>query len=613
MTAKVSVIIPVHNDAPYLIKCLNSVANQTLEDIEIICVNDGSTDNSLDILNEYASKDSRFKIINQENAGAAVARNKGIEIATGDYLSILDADDFFENNMLEYMYYTAKTEQSDVVICGFYLYDNRSREDIQIEYPHIPETLISPFRTEEVKDNLFLISLETAWTKLWKADLIKKNNVSFENVPCCNDVAFTCTALACSNKISFTNIPFVHYRVFNKNRLTNNSERSFIMQKTFSTLYKNLVEKKVYDKYKNSYISFIKARMQGGFKNWIGENSKKALLAIPQILPPPIVQEFFAPKDRPAVSIIVPVYNMEKYLPQCLDSLVSQTLKNIEIICVDDGSTDSSLKILQDYAAQDNRIKILTQPNSRQSIARRNAMKIATGEYIQNVDADDYIDLDASESLYLYSKLYDLDMCFFMGKNFSDDGFDKKLREHLLQLQWLPEGFPAVFSYKNLLNVLAILNVGACMTFYRHDFLKEHNIQWLDEKIAYEDTPFFIESLFSAEKIGALRESIYHRRKHAGATTENLISNFPDYCSVVLKAIKIVKRLADETALSNYFHSISKNTYAVFNHGCSDEAKRKFKKDLYDFFKESEKISGLRHDKEIRQWCKVYEKRKGQI
>ena len=169
MTAKVSVIIPVHNDAPYLIKCLNSVANQTLEDIEIICVNDGSTDNSLDILNEYASKDSRFKIINQENAGAAVARNKGIEIATGDYLSILDADDFFENNMLEYMYYTAKTEQSDVVICGFYLYDNRSREDIQIEYPHIRETLISPFRTEEEKDNLFLSSLETAGTKLWKA------------------------------------------------------------------------------------------------------------------------------------------------------------------------------------------------------------------------------------------------------------------------------------------------------------------------------------------------------------------------------------------------------------------------------------------------------------
>ena len=99
------------------------------------------------------------------------------------------------------------------------------------------------------------------------------------------------------------------------------------------------------------------------------------------------------------VSIIVPVYNTEEYLQKCLDSLTNQTLKNIELICVNDGSTDNSLKILQDNAIKDDRIKIINQENKKQGAARNAGMQVATGEYIGFVDSDDYVDLYYFERL----------------------------------------------------------------------------------------------------------------------------------------------------------------------------------------------------------------------
>ena len=112
---KVSVIIPVYNVEPYLKQCMDSVVGQTLKDIEIICVDDGSTDGSLDILREYAAEDNRIQIIEQKNAGAGAARNNGMRHATGKYLSFLDSDDFFEPRMLEKAYDLVEKDQADFV------------------------------------------------------------------------------------------------------------------------------------------------------------------------------------------------------------------------------------------------------------------------------------------------------------------------------------------------------------------------------------------------------------------------------------------------------------------------------------------------------------------
>ena len=121
---KISVILPVYNVAQYLDSCLKSVIRQTLNEIEIICINDGSTDNSLEILKEFSRNDSRIIVITQENAGAGAARNKGLSLAKGKYLSFLDADDFFEPTMLEDAYKACEEKQLDFVVFRSDAYEN---------------------------------------------------------------------------------------------------------------------------------------------------------------------------------------------------------------------------------------------------------------------------------------------------------------------------------------------------------------------------------------------------------------------------------------------------------------------------------------------------------
>ena len=121
---KVSVVIPVYNTAEYLPQCLESVMNQTLREIEIICVNDGSTDDSPHILAEYALKDERIRIIHKENGGLVAARKTGVLAAAGKYVAFVDSDDWIEADMYEHLYQTAEGHQVDMVTCGFFLEGN---------------------------------------------------------------------------------------------------------------------------------------------------------------------------------------------------------------------------------------------------------------------------------------------------------------------------------------------------------------------------------------------------------------------------------------------------------------------------------------------------------
>jgi glycosyltransferase involved in cell wall biosynthesis len=131
---KVSVIMPVYNVENYLRQCLDSVINQTLRDIEIICIDDQSTDGSLGILKDYAAIDPRIRIITQKNAGAGAARNTGLKVAKGEYLSFLDSDDFFELDMLEKAYHACSTNNLDFVVFRSDKFDNDSKTYIPLYY-----------------------------------------------------------------------------------------------------------------------------------------------------------------------------------------------------------------------------------------------------------------------------------------------------------------------------------------------------------------------------------------------------------------------------------------------------------------------------------------------
>lgn len=233
---------------------MDSIINQTLKDIEIICIDDGSTDKSLEILKEYQQKDSRIQILTQKNLYAGVARNNGLKIAKGKYLSFLDSDDFFELNMLEEMYNQAEKDNSDIVICGWYNYDNISQKSLGACY--INETFVkkSPFSPLEVRDDLYRICKSNPWTKLFKRDLFTENNLQFENCICCNDMTCVCTALALAKRISILNKPFIYYRMKQTTNLTaNRHKHGDAVRYAVNKLENNLKKYGLYETFVNAF------------------------------------------------------------------------------------------------------------------------------------------------------------------------------------------------------------------------------------------------------------------------------------------------------------------------------------------------------------------------
>lgn len=196
---KVSVIVPIYNVEKYLEKCINSLLSQTLEDIQIILVNDGSKDNSGNIAKEY-EKNNKDKVIyvEKENGGLSDARNYGLKYATGDFIAFLDSDDYIEKNAYEEMYNKAIEENADYVECDFiWEFPNKIRIDKQ--YPY-----------KNKKEMLSFVRV-VAWNKLIKRQLITDNNLEFPKGLRYEDVEFTYKLIPFINKFTYVDKPFIHY------------------------------------------------------------------------------------------------------------------------------------------------------------------------------------------------------------------------------------------------------------------------------------------------------------------------------------------------------------------------------------------------------------------
>lgn len=192
----VSVIVPVYNVKEYLKQCLDSIVNQSLKEIEIILVNDGSTDGSEDICKEYLEKDGRIILINQKNAGLAAARQAGLDIARGEYIGFVDSDDWLELSMYEEMYITAKNNDVDIVFCNVYR-DESKKEQIYFNPGFYDrkgmEEVIFPRLLANFDENKNECTLRWCnWLRIYRRGLIEKNNIRFDSrFRRCQDLPFT--------------------------------------------------------------------------------------------------------------------------------------------------------------------------------------------------------------------------------------------------------------------------------------------------------------------------------------------------------------------------------------------------------------------------------------
>lgn len=229
MAVDVSIVVAVYNAESYIDNCLDMLTNQTLKSIEIICVDDGSTDGSLGKLQEYSSRDDRIKVVAEENRGAGAARNRGLTEATGKYILFLDCDDFFEPDMIQMAYEKAQEQNSEIVIyksdqynmdTGEYVYENWA----MIEWALPP---YEPFSYRQISTNIFKAFVGWAWDKLYLREFVVNNDLKFQEQRTTNDALFVFSALVLAKRISTVRKILIHRRVDTTDSLSKTREKSW--------------------------------------------------------------------------------------------------------------------------------------------------------------------------------------------------------------------------------------------------------------------------------------------------------------------------------------------------------------------------------------------------
>ena len=260
---KVSVIIPVYNAEKYLKECLDSVISQSLKEIEIICIDDGSTDNSLEILKEYAQNDNRIIVLQQKNSGAGVARNRGLKIAKGEYLSFLDSDDFFDKQMLMKSYCEAVRHNVDIVMFRHDRYDEGNDKFYRLPHMMAPNNFpkMDIFNVEDMESNFYFSIYGWTWDKLFKKSFIDSFNLRFQRVRIYNDMFFTYSAVVVASKIRYIEDYLLTQRVNRKGSITKSVQNNwYCIIDALKAVRDFLIDNDIYDKWRK-YFSIYALHM----------------------------------------------------------------------------------------------------------------------------------------------------------------------------------------------------------------------------------------------------------------------------------------------------------------------------------------------------------------
>lgn len=247
---KVSVVIPVYNAADYLEQCLDSVVGQTLREIEILCVDDGSTDASGSILEAYRERDGRLQIFHQENRYAGCARNLGLAHAVGKYVVFWDADDFFELAALEKLYKKCEEDQAEICVCGAKRMDNETgviyESGVYVVKKMLPQEC--PFSKKEISQYIFNFTTGVPWNKMYLREFVQRHGLEFQALRQANDVYFSTVSLFLAEKITVFPEPLMTYRMNNVASLTGKaSESRFCTMEAWRAVWQKLKQYPEFD------------------------------------------------------------------------------------------------------------------------------------------------------------------------------------------------------------------------------------------------------------------------------------------------------------------------------------------------------------------------------
>lgn len=530
---KVSVVVPVCNVEKFLRECMDSCVNQTLKEIEIICVNDGSTDSCMDILREYAEQYDFVKIISKDNAGYGHAVNIGMDMARGEYIGIVESDDYVALNMYEELYEVAVQQgKVDMVKADHnrFVDINGKREltYIMAAYSAYYNKILHPKEEHEV----FRFNMQT-WSGIYRNQYLRDNLVRHNETPGASfqDNGFYFKTYCNADTVYFVDKPYYFYRFDNPNSSIHNKGKTDAIKLEFDLLhqYVNDYEKEAfkgvyYWKQFKSYLftldriaqelkeefynfmveEFRSNKEKGYYENSIFDNAEQTMFD--WMLSDPDEYYDLRVKEK-KISVIIPIYNVETYLAECLDSVISQTLTDIEILCINDGSTDKSWDVLTEYAKKDKRIKALNQKNIGVGATRNKGIDLAHGEFIIFMDPDDfYPDNEVLETLYNNAVNNNVKIS---GGSFSDyiDGrinyvYKGTLKDYVFETDGVMKYSDYQFDY------------GFHRFIYNTAMLREKQIYFPRLK-RFQDPPFFISAMLAAEEFYATSKVVYRYRRNS--------------------------------------------------------------------------------------------------
>lgn len=237
---KVSVLVPIYNVAKYLPECLESLKQQTLKEIEFILLNDGSTDDSPKIIQNFAKGDSRFVVINKDNSGYGDSMNQGLAKAKGEYIGILESDDFAEPDMFEKLYELAKKYDADVVRSN-YFYHTEQGDTVHESIKN------QPAAASLEKNHDILFEEPAIWSGLYRRSFLEDNGIQFLSTPGASyqDTSFNIKALSMANKIAYTKKAYLHYRTDNSSSSVKSKAKLEAVKKEYAEIDRFFTEKKI--------------------------------------------------------------------------------------------------------------------------------------------------------------------------------------------------------------------------------------------------------------------------------------------------------------------------------------------------------------------------------
>ena len=388
----ISIVVPIYNVEDYLRQCLDSIQNQTYKKFECIMVNDGSMDSSQQIAEEYLT-DSRFKLINQSNKGLSEARNTGISHIREEstFVAFVDSDDYIYPDFLETL---IENIEDDVDIIEGML--ENFHDEIKVDRVcHNFDKKILITKDDKLGELALNELRVSVFPKLFRKSLLTED--FFPEGCIFEDLAVVPELVSGSKK--WIKLPKViyGYRIRSNSITTKEfSEEKLDVFKIFgkydlffkyeSDRTKLLVEKIKYLHLNYHDIEFVPENNQ--YKQLYEQEKQKLLSKIADY------------ESKTLISIIVPIYKVEKYLRQCLDSIQNQTYQNFECLLINDGSPDNSADICREYVSKDARFRYFEKENGGVSSARNLGIECSGGAYITFIDADDWVDSDYLEVLY---------------------------------------------------------------------------------------------------------------------------------------------------------------------------------------------------------------------